>query len=86
MPSTTSKSRLRLKIKKVLLEAGGQGINRRELMLKCRTKKWTRQDVQDQLEVWLAEHRVQRFLVNEGHSDRPIERWRATKLMRQVIV
>lgn len=84
MPRTTSKSRLRMKIKQVLLEAGTTGIARKELMIKCITHIYKRPDVQDQLDLWLAENKVQRFLVKEDHSDRPIERWRATTLIMQV--
>jgi hypothetical protein len=73
-----------MKIRKVLLEAGTIGIARRELMDKCRTHIHKRPDIQDQLDLWLVERRVQKFMVKESHSDRPIEQWRATTLLLDV--
>ena len=81
MPSSTNRSVLRQKIKRVLLSAGASGISQTKLIAKCRTHIWKREHIEEILGDWLIREYVQQFLIKTETSKKPVKIWRATKLI-----
>lgn len=79
MTAVRSRIRLKKKMQRELVNAGVEGYPHQKLILKCRTKLWSVDDLKEILEDWRARGLVQKFTVKLATSKRPVTIWRATK-------
>lgn len=85
MTSAQAHQRMKIKLRRVLISAGLEGMSQRDLTSKCRTYNpksnrngATVADVVDVLNDWRVRKWVQVFSVTKGYSKKPTRVWRAT--------
>lgn len=81
MTQIRDRSRLKNKIKNLLVEAEDRGIPQTVLVDKCRTKAFPAEVIRTILYDWSTRRMAQCFEIKQSHSKKPVHIWRATQLI-----
>ena len=81
MNQIRDRSRLKNKIKLLLVNAEQEGMMHTTLIDKCRTRDFPAEEIRNILQDWNTRQLVQCFEVKKDHSKKPVMIWRATRLI-----